>query len=140
MSDLKPLRNLLLRLHVVALATVAVLGALGIVATVQLTRSEGLPIALERGGTSVAFLSLATGYAVILRRRGFSLIALPALGVSLLAVGLLFLGVRSAAKGFPPSETPGRELVISVAWWVGALALCSWLLRCTYVSSRKRRR
>ena len=131
------LRNLLLLLHIAALACAVGLGAWGIVDTVHLAGSEYLPISLERGGISVGFLSLATIYAGILGRRGFSLIALPSLVVSLLAVAWVFFNVRWAAKGFPPSESPGRQLAMSAVWWVAALVLCSWLVRCTYVSSWK---
>ena len=131
------LRNLLLLLHIAALACAAGLGAWGIAETIHLAGSEDLPISLERGGTSLGFLSLATIYAGIVRRRGFSLIALPSLVVSLLAVALVFLSVRWTAKGSPPSASPGRQLTMSAVWWVAALVLCSWLVRCTYVSSWK---
>ena len=119
------------------LVCAAGLGAWGIADTIHLARSEDLPSSLERGGISVGFLSLATIYAGIVRRRGFSLIALPSLLVSLLAVALVFFNVRWAAKGFPPSESPARQLAMSAVWWVAALVLCSWLVRCTYVSSWK---
>ena len=132
------LRNLLRMLHIAALACAAGLGAWGIADTIHLAGSEDLPISLERGGISVGFLSLATVYAGILRRRGFSLIALPSLVVSLLAVVLASSNVRWAAKSLPASENPGQQLVMSAVWSVAALILCWWLIRCTYVSSWKR--
>jgi len=136
--DSTHLRNLLLTLHLSALAGALGLGAWAIADTIHLAGSEDLPFSLERGGISVGFLSLATIYAGILRRRGFSLIALPSLVVSLLAVVLVGSTVRWATKSFPPSENPGQQLVISAVWSVAALILCWWLIRCTYVSSWKR--
>ena len=132
------LRNLLLLLHIAALACAAGLGAWGIADTIRLAGSEDLPISLERGGISIGFLSLATIYAGIVRRRGFSLIALQSLVVSLLAVVLVGSNVRWATKSFPPSENPGQQLVMSAVGSVAALILCWWLIRCTYVSSWKR--
>jgi len=135
--DSTHLRNLLVTFHLAALAGALGLGAWAIADTIHLAGSEALPIRLERGGISVGFLSLATIYAGIVRRRGFSLIALPSLVVSLLAIALVFFNVRWAAKGFPPSQSPGRQLAMSAVWWVAALVLCSWLVRCTSVSAWK---
>src|SRR6266404_4906147 len=123
------LRNLLRPLHIAALVGAAALGAWGIADTMRLAGSEDLPISLERGGISVGFLALAITYAGILRWRGFTPLALPAFVMSSFAVALVFLDLRGAAKGFPPSDSPGRDLVISVACWGAALIVCSWLAR-----------
>src|SRR6266478_853547 len=58
--DSTHLRNLLLTLHLAALAGALGLGAWAIADTIHLAGSENLPLSLERGGISVGFLSLAS--------------------------------------------------------------------------------
>jgi len=111
------LRNLLLLLHIAALACAAGLGAWGIADTIRLAGRRTCPFSLERGGISVGFLSLATIYARHCAPARLQSHRPASLVVSLLAVALLFSNVRWAAKGFPPSESPGRQRAISALWW-----------------------
>jgi len=135
--DLRQLRNVLLPLYVATLVCAAVLGASGLADTIRLAGSEDFPITLQRAGTSVCFLALATIYAAILFRRGFAFVALPSFLVSLAAVALVFLDARGAAKGFPPSADPQRAFAASIFWWTVAVVMCAWLIRRTFVWSRK---